>query len=58
MKGLVKEAAHRAEVVLKANKDSLDKLAQALLKEETLEEEAVVKVLKDATLPEAAKLHE
>ena len=54
---LVKEAAKRAETVLKANMPSLKKLADALLKEETLEETAVVKLLTDATLPKEAKLY-
>ena len=54
---LIKEAAHRAEVVLKSNRDSLEKLAKALLEEETIEEEGVVKILKDATLPKEAKLY-
>jgi len=54
---LIKEAAHRAEVVLKENMESLKKLADALLVEETLEEEGVVKLLKGATLPKEAKLY-
>ena len=54
---LIKEAAHRAEVVLKANKASLDKLAKALIEEETIEEEGVVKILKDAKLPKEAMLY-
>lgn len=52
------EADKRAEVVLKANMKSLDILANALLEKETLEEDEVVKLLKGATLPEEAKLHE
>ena len=54
---LIKEAAHRAEVVLKGNRDFLDKLVKALLEEETLEEEAVDKILKGTTLPKEAMLH-
>jgi len=54
---LVKEAATRAEVVLTANMSSLKKLADALLVEETLEEDGVVKLLKDAKLPKEAKLY-
>ncbi len=54
---LIKEASSRAEAVLKENRDSLDTLAQALLKEETLEEEAVAEILKDTVLPKTAKLH-
>jgi cell division protease FtsH len=54
---LIKEAATRAETVLKANMKSLKKLADALLVEETLEEDGVVKLLKDATLPKEAMLY-
>ena len=54
---LIKEAAHRAETVLKANMKSLKKLADALLVEETLEEEGVIKLLKDAVLPKEAMLY-
>jgi cell division protease FtsH len=54
---LIKEAARRAELVLKENRDFLDKLAEALLKEETLEETAVEAILKDAKLPKDAMLH-
>jgi len=54
---LVKEAARRAEAVLTKNRVSLDKLAQALLIEETLEEQQVVEVLKGAILPKEAKLY-
>lgn len=54
--GLIKEASHRAEAVIKANMPSLKKLADALLKEETIEEDAVVALLKDAKLPKEAEL--
>ncbi len=53
--GLVKEAAARAEMVISKNRAELDKLAKALLEEETLEEEKVAEILKNATLPEEAK---
>ncbi len=53
---LIKEAARRAEAVIKANMKSLDKLAEALLEEETVEEARVVELLKDAVLPKEAKL--
>jgi len=55
---LIKEATDRAETVLLANRQQLDNLAQALLEEETLEEEAVAEILKDAKLPDKAKLHD
>jgi cell division protease FtsH len=54
---LIKEAAKRAEAVITHNRSGLDKLAQALLDEETLEEEKVVEILKNTVLPEEAKLY-
>lgn len=51
------EAAKRAEEVLKTNKAVLDKLAEELLKHETLEEAELEPILKDAKLPEIVKLH-
>lgn len=54
---LVKESSKRAEAVINANRKSLDKLAKALLEEETLEEDRVVEILKGAVLPEEAKLY-
>ncbi|MFZ3010136.1 MAG: ATP-dependent zinc metalloprotease FtsH [Candidatus Microsaccharimonas sp.] len=53
---LIKEAATRAEIVIKENLTSLKKLADALLKEETIEEAGVLKLLKDAILPKGAEL--
>lgn len=58
IKALSDEAAVRAEAVLKANGPVLDKLAEALLKHETLEEKELEPILKDAKLPAAAKLHQ
>ena len=57
IKKLSDEAAKRAEEVLKANRPVLDKLAEALLEKETLEEEDLPSILKGTTLPEGAKLH-
>lgn len=57
VKRLMQEAATRAEAVLKHNRPSLDALAEALLKEETLEETAVNHILKDTALPKEAMLH-
>lgn len=54
---LIKEAARRAEIVLEHNRSSLDALAHALLKDETLEEEQVTKILEHTTLPKEALLH-
>lgn len=57
IKLLSDEAAKRAELVLAANKEVLDRLANALLEKETLEEEDLPELLKGTTLPEGAKLH-
>ena len=57
IKKLSDEAAKRAEDVLKANKAVLDKLAEELLKHETLEEAELEPILKPAKLPTIAKLH-
>lgn len=54
---LITEAKHRAMLVLKENRSFLDKLAEALLKEETLEESEVDEILKGTKLPKEAKLH-
>ena len=54
---LSEEAAKRAEDVLKANKTLLDKLAEELLKHETLEEAELEPILKGAKMPEIAKLY-
>jgi len=54
---LVKEAAARAEAVITKNRDGLDKLAKALLAKETIDEDEVVDILKDAVLPKEAKLY-
>jgi cell division protease FtsH len=54
---LIFEAKDRARFVIESNRKSLDALAKALLKEETLEEEAVLDILKGMTLPKEAKLY-
>ena len=54
---LITEAKQRAMLVLKANRPFLDKLAEALLKDETLEETAVDEILSGTKLPKEAKLH-
>ena len=54
---LITEAKHRAMLVLKENRSFLDKLAEALLKEETLEESEVDEILKGTKLPKEVKLH-
>jgi cell division protease FtsH len=54
---LIKEASKRAEAVIVNNREGLDKLAKALLEEETLEEDKVAEILKDVVLPKEAKLY-
>ena len=54
---LTNEAANRAEAVLAANREVLDKLAAALLEAETLEEKELTPLLAEAKLPDSAKLH-
>lgn len=57
VEALVKEASKRAELVLKANRDVLENLKDALLEKETLEEDEATSVMADAKLPEGAMLH-
>lgn len=57
VEALVREAAQRAELVIQANRPSLDALAKALLEEETLEEDKVREILKNTKLPAEVKLH-
>ena len=54
---LIREAATRAEAIIRANTAPLDKLAKALLKEETIEGPEVIKLLQGASLPKAAALY-
>ena len=57
VRGLSDEAAKRAELILQVNRDVLDSLAEALLKQETLEEDDLEPLLKNAKMPDSAKLH-
>lgn len=54
---LTEEAATRAEAILRTNQETLNRLAQALLEAETLEEDELKPLLDGAMLPEEAKLH-
>lgn len=54
---LIKEAAKRAEAVLQQNRTVLDKLKDALLEKETLEEDEAAEIMAAAILPAEAKLH-
>jgi cell division protease FtsH len=56
VQALIKEAAKRAEIVIKANPEPLKKLADALLEKETIEGDEVVKLLADAVLPKESVL--
>ena len=57
VEALIKEAGRRAEEVIEANREVLDRIKDALLKEETLEEEDASKLMEDAVLPKEAMLH-
>mgnify|MGYP000846755265 FL=1 len=54
---LIKEADTRAEIVLTANREILEKLKDELLKNETIEEEGAATLMKNAILPNEAKLY-
>ena len=54
---LIKEAARRAEAVIRHNQKALEALTQRLLVEETIDEAIVEEVLKGTTLPKEAKLY-
>lgn len=54
---LMHEAAERARIVIKANRDYLTELAERLLRDETIDEKVVGDVLKGANLPAAARLY-
>ncbi len=56
VQSLIKEAAHRAEVVVRHNLEPLKHLANTLLEKETIEGEEVVKLLQDAILPKEVVL--
>ncbi len=59
VKGLMQEAARRAEIVIgdPHNRKVLDRLVDALLERETLDEQEADEILKEAILPKAAQLH-
>ncbi|MCY4011010.1 MAG: ATP-dependent zinc metalloprotease FtsH [Candidatus Saccharibacteria bacterium] len=54
--GLIKEAAYRAEIIIKANLHCIEKLKDALLDKETVEAEEIKTVFNDARLPREVKL--
>lgn len=57
VEALIKEAAERARVVIKANLDKLKVLKDKLLEKETLEAEEVKKTLDGTHMPKAAALY-
>jgi cell division protease FtsH len=57
VEALIKEASTRAQIVISHNMDSLHALAKQLLQDETIEESAVNRILKDMKLPKDAQLH-
>lgn len=57
MESLIAEAARRARDVIKANKDKLEQLKDALLKKETIEAEEVMDILKGSRMPKNAALY-
>lgn len=57
VKDLIDEAANRAREIITTNRSYLEKLKDALLEKETLEADEVADLLKDAVMPESAKLY-
>lgn len=57
VESLITEAAKRAREVIKANRNKLENLKDALLEKETVEAEQVAEILKGAHLPRAAMLY-
>ncbi|HSE29281.1 MAG TPA: ATP-dependent zinc metalloprotease FtsH [Candidatus Saccharimonadales bacterium] len=57
VEALMREAAKRADIVIKANPKPLERLAKELLEKETVDGKEVKELLKDAKLPPEAKLY-
>jgi len=57
VEALITEAAHRAREVVKANKQKLEELKDALIAQETVEAEEVEKILKGSKMPKTAALY-
>jgi cell division protease FtsH len=57
VEALITEAASRARAVIRANRDKLDALKEALLEKETVEADDVKKILHGATMPKTAALY-
>lgn len=58
VENLIKEAAKRAETVIRHNLKVLEKLKDALLKKETIDADEAKELMKDAKLPTDAKLYD
>lgn len=54
---LITEAANRARIVIKANRDKLDTLKDRLLEKETVDASEAEEILKGSTMPKAAALY-
>jgi len=57
VESLIREAAERARLVIRANLDKLEKLKDRLLEKETLDAEEVKKLLDGAHMPKTAALY-
>jgi cell division protease FtsH len=57
VESLIKEAANRARIVIKANLSKLEALKKALLEKETVEAKEVIKLLEGSHLPKSATLY-
>jgi len=57
IEALVTEAAVRAREVIKANKPSLEKLKDALLEKETIDDKEVAALLISSHMPKTAALY-
>lgn len=57
VESLISEAARRAREVIRANKEKLEDLKNALLEKETVEADEVIDILKGSKLPQAAALY-
>lgn len=57
VEALIKEAADRARVVIKANMEGLKKLKDKLLEKETIDADEVNEILKGTKMPKAAALY-
>ena len=52
---LIKEAARRAEIVIRANRACIEKLKDVLLDKETVEEKEILEIFRDSHLPAELK---